>query len=179
MVVLSGTRYWRARCGSSRVSHRLFNGPLEVRLLRYEPAGARPAIVAAPGCASRSTVAGAGRLGLSALAAVLMFLSAPTADVWPLMWIGIVPQIYVALEATTPKRAFLYGWLTGTIANTAAFFWMRGFLEHFGHMSALEALPIMMLLTSYQGLEFAFLSWGSTACTAARPGCRWRSSRRW
>jgi apolipoprotein N-acyltransferase len=102
----------------------------------------------------------AGRLGLSALAAVLMFLSAPTADLWPLMWIGIVPQIYVALEATTPKRAFLYGWFTGTIANTAAFFWMRGFLEHFGHMSALEALPIMMLLTSYQGLEFAFLSWG-------------------
>jgi apolipoprotein N-acyltransferase len=102
----------------------------------------------------------AGRLGLSALAAVLMFLSAPTTDVWPLMWIGIVPQIYVALESTTPKRAFLYGWLTGTIANTGAFFWMRGFLEHFGHMSPLEALPIMMLLTSYQGLEFAFLSWG-------------------
>lgn len=102
----------------------------------------------------------AGRLGLSALAAVLMFLSAPITDVWPLMWIGIVPQIYVALESTTPKRAFLYGWLTGTLANTAAFFWMRGFLEHFGHMSALEALPIMILLTSYQGLEFAFLSWG-------------------
>ena len=102
----------------------------------------------------------AGRIGLSALAAVLMFLAAPTADLWPLMWIGIVPQIYVALESTTPKRAFLYGWLTGTIANTAAFFWMRGFLEHFGHMSALEAVPIMTLLTSYQGLEFAFLSWG-------------------
>jgi apolipoprotein N-acyltransferase len=102
----------------------------------------------------------AGRLALSALAAVLMFLSAPTADLWPLMWIAIVPQIYVALGSTTPKRAFLYGWLTGTIANTAAFFWMRGFLEHFGHMSPLEALPIMILLTSYQGLEFAFLSWG-------------------
>jgi apolipoprotein N-acyltransferase len=102
----------------------------------------------------------AGRLGLSALAAVLMYLSAPTANLWPLMWIGIVPQIYVALDSTTPKHAFLYGWLTGTIANTAAFFWMRGFLEHFGHMSALEAFPIMLLLTGYQGLEFAFLSWG-------------------
>ncbi len=101
-----------------------------------------------------------GRLALSALAAVLMYLSAPTADLWPLMWIGIVPQIYVALDSTTPKRAFLHGWLTGTIANTAAFFWMRGFLQHFGHMSALQAIPIMMLLTSYQGLEFAFLSWG-------------------
>jgi apolipoprotein N-acyltransferase len=100
------------------------------------------------------------RLAWSALAALLMFLSAPTFDVWPLMWIGMAPLIYVALESTTPKRAFLQGWFTGTIANTAAFAWMGGFLRHFGHMSALEATPIMLLLTAYQGLEFAFLSWG-------------------
>jgi len=100
------------------------------------------------------------RLGLSALAAVLMFLSAPTYDLWPLMWFAMVPQIHVALDSTTPKRAFLHGWLTGIIANTAAFAWMGGFLQHFGHMSVIEAIPIMMLLTTYQGLEFAFLSWG-------------------
>jgi len=100
------------------------------------------------------------RLALSALAAVLMFLSAPTYDVWPLMWVGMIPQIYVALDSATPKRAFLHGWLTGTIANTAAFAWMSGFLRHFGHMSAIQAIPVMLLLTTYQGLEFAFLSWG-------------------
>ena len=37
---------------------------------------------------------------------------------------------------------------------------MDGLLERFGHMSPLEALPIMLLLTAYQGLEFAILSWG-------------------
>jgi apolipoprotein N-acyltransferase len=100
------------------------------------------------------------RLALSALGAVLMFLSAPTVDLWPLMWVGMVPQIYIALTAKTPKRAFLYGWFTGIIANTAAFSWMSGFLEHFGHMSAIQAIPVMMLLTTYQGLEFAFFSWG-------------------
>ena len=100
------------------------------------------------------------RLALSALAAVLMFLSAPTFDLWPLMWIGMVPQIHIALTATTPRRAFFYGWLTGIIANTAAFSWMRGFLQHFGHMSAIQAIPVMMLLTTYQGLEFALFSWG-------------------
>ena len=100
------------------------------------------------------------RLALSALAAVLMFLSAPTYDVWPLMWVGMIPQIYVALDSATPKRAFLHGWLTGIIANTAAFAWMGGFLQHFGHMSAIQAIPVMLLLTTYQGLEFAFLSWG-------------------
>jgi apolipoprotein N-acyltransferase len=37
---------------------------------------------------------------------------------------------------------------------------MDGLLERFGHMSSLEALPIMLALTAYQGLEFALLSWG-------------------
>src|SRR5262245_42028848 len=76
------------------------------------------------------------------------------------MWVGLVPQLHVALGSRTPKRAFLHGWLTGTIANTIAFSWMSGLLERFGHMPAVEALPIMLLLTSYQGLEFALLSWG-------------------
>ena len=100
------------------------------------------------------------RLGLSALAAALLFLSVPVANAWPLMWIALVPQLHVALGSKTPKRAFLHGWLTGTLANTAAFYWMDGLLERFGHMSPLEAVPIMVLLTAYQGLEFALLSWG-------------------
>jgi apolipoprotein N-acyltransferase len=100
------------------------------------------------------------RLGLSALSGALLALSVPTAGLWPLMWIALVPQLHVALTSPTPKRAFLHGWLTGTIANTAGFYWMDGLLERFGHMPALEAVPIMLLLTAYQGLEFALLSWG-------------------
>jgi apolipoprotein N-acyltransferase len=94
------------------------------------------------------------------LAAALLYLSVPTVNAWPLMWIALVPQLIVALQCETPRRAFLQGWLTGTLANTAGFIWMDGLLERFGHMSPVEALPIMMLLTGYQGLEFAFLSWG-------------------
>ena len=100
------------------------------------------------------------RLGLSTLAAALLWLSVPTANAWPLMWIALVPQLYVALTSRTAKRAFLQGWLTGTLANAAAFSWMDGLLERFGHMSPLQALPIVLLLTAYQGLEFALLSWG-------------------
>ena len=100
------------------------------------------------------------RLGLSTLAAALLWLSVPTANAWPLMWIALVPQLHVALTSRTAKRAFLQGWLTGTLANTVAFYWMDGLLERFGHMSPLEALPIVLLLTAYQGLEFALLSWG-------------------
>ncbi len=94
------------------------------------------------------------------LSAVLLFLSVPTFGLWPLMWVALVPQIAVALDAPTHKRAFLYGWLTGTVANAVAFSWMDGLLERFGHMPALEALPIIGLLVGYQGLAFALFSWG-------------------
>lgn len=100
------------------------------------------------------------RLGLALLAAVLLFLSVPTFGLWPLMWIALVPQIFVALAASTHKRAFLYGWLTGSLANAVAFSWMNGLLQRFGHMPFYEAMPIMGLLVGYQGLAFAFFSWG-------------------
>jgi apolipoprotein N-acyltransferase len=99
------------------------------------------------------------RFGLSLLSAVLLFLSVPTFGLWPLMWIALVPQMWVALHASTHKRAFLYGWLTGTAANAVAFSWMDGLLERFGHMPPLEAIPIVGLLVGYQGLAFALFSW--------------------
>jgi apolipoprotein N-acyltransferase len=124
------------------------------------------------GSSSISTRARLARLGLSALSAALLCLSAPTADAWPLMWIALVPQLHVALTSRTAKGAFWQGWLTGTLANSVAFYWMDGLLERFGHMSRLEAAPIMLLLTSYQGLEFALLSWGVYRVRARTEG-RW------
>jgi apolipoprotein N-acyltransferase len=113
-------------------------------MVRYERGPMRPVAI---------------RVALSLLSSVLLFLSVPTFGLWPLMWVALVPQILVALDASTHKRAFLYGWLTGTAANAVAFSWMDGLLERFGHMPALEALPIMGLLVGYQGLAFAIFSW--------------------
>lgn len=100
------------------------------------------------------------RFGLTILGGLMLVLAVPGFGAWPLMWAALVPQLLVALGSRTPKRAFLHGWLTGTIANTIGFYWMDSLLERFGHMSPLEAIPIMLLLTAYQGLEFALFSWG-------------------
>jgi len=101
----------------------------------------------------------AGRLALSVVSGVLLFLSVPGFGLWPLIFVALVPQLWVARAAATPRRAFLHGWLTGTVANAGGFYWMDGLLERFGHMPAVEALPIMLLLVAYQGLAFALLSW--------------------
>jgi apolipoprotein N-acyltransferase len=100
------------------------------------------------------------RLVLSVTSALLLAASVPTFNVWPLMWIAVVPELVVALSASTPKRAFFYGWLTGAVAHAIAFSWMDGLLERFGHMEPIEALPIVALLVAYQGLAFALFSWG-------------------
>jgi apolipoprotein N-acyltransferase len=99
------------------------------------------------------------RLALSVLSGVLLFLAVPGFGLWPLMFVAVVPQLWVARAAATPRAAFLSGWLTGTIANAGGFYWMDGLLEKFGHLPAVEALPIMLLLVAYQGLEFALFSW--------------------
>ena len=95
--MLSGNPLWsREMRRKPAVSHRLCNGPLEVRLLRYDM---RAAAVTArcPRRLSRDRKAAmrtvAIRVGLSLLAAVLLFLSVPTFGLWPLMWIALVPQI--------------------------------------------------------------------------------------
>lgn len=98
-------------------------------------------------------------LALSIVAGTAAFLACPSFDVWPLMWVAIVPALFVALRASTPKRAFLYGWLTGLVGNAGGFYWITGLLQRFGHMPLWEAMPIMLLLVAYQGLEFALLSW--------------------
>jgi apolipoprotein N-acyltransferase len=100
------------------------------------------------------------RLGLSLLSSVLLFLAVPTYGLWPLMWVALVPALPVALAASTHKRAFLYGWLTGTVAHAVAFSWMNGLLVRFGHMDLIESIPIIGLLVVYQGLAFALFSWG-------------------
>lgn len=110
------------------------------------------------------------RLALAVLSATLMVLSVPTFDLWPLMWIALVPAIHLAVTAPTGRRAFLEGWLTGAVATTGGFYWIEGLLERFGHMPLVEAVPIMMLLNVYQGLEFALFSW--VVHRLGRPGER-------
>jgi len=47
----------------------------------------------------------------------MLFLAVPTFGLWPLMWVALVPMMWVALDASTHKRAFLYGWLANRIGS--------------------------------------------------------------
>ena len=99
------------------------------------------------------------KMGVSAAAGTLLFLSCATFDIWPLTWFAVAPLLAVALHPTTRKPAF-YGFITGLFANGGGFYWIVPFLQRFGHLPIIAAVPIFLLLVSYQAITFAVFAWG-------------------
>ncbi len=100
------------------------------------------------------------RLLLALLSGVLLTLSFPTYDLWPLAWISLVPLLF-ALRASggVPKReAFLLGWAAGTIHFASTIYWVTISMIDFGGMRPLVAYPLMLLLAAYLGLYPALFS---------------------
>jgi apolipoprotein N-acyltransferase len=89
----------------------------------------------------------------SVLSGVLLFLSCADFDIWPLTWFAVVPLIAVALHPTTKRPAF-YGFVCGLFANGGGFYWIVGFLQRFGHLPLVAAIPIFLLLVGYQAITF-------------------------
>ncbi len=94
-----------------------------------------------------------GRLLLAAIGGCAVFFSFPRWDVAPLAWVALVPTMLSARDLSA-RRSFLVGWFAGTVTNVGGFYWITGLLMDFGHMSALAAAPLCLLLAVYQGLVF-------------------------
>src|SRR5437763_489139 len=88
----------------------------------------------------------------------LLFLSCADFDIWPLTWFALAPALWVALDERTRKPA-AYGFLCGLVANGGGFYWIVGFLQRFGHLPLIAAIPSFLLLVSYQAITFALWAW--------------------
>ena len=94
------------------------------------------------------------RLVASLLCAACMVLGSPDTSWWWLALVGWVPWLY-AIEGLTPKRAFWYGWLTGTITVFWGFIWLTELLEKFAGFGLGPKLFIHLLFAAFQGLQWA------------------------
>jgi apolipoprotein N-acyltransferase len=98
------------------------------------------------------------KAAVSMLCGTLLFLSCADFDIWPLTWFAVAPLLVVILDERTEKPA-VYGFLCGLVANAGGFYWIVGFLQRFGHLPLIAALPIFLLLVSYQAITFALFAW--------------------
>jgi apolipoprotein N-acyltransferase len=114
--------------------------------------------------------------GLAILSALLLVLSFPDIDLWPLAWVGLVPLMVVIARGPAPRRAFLCGWLVGTAFFYSSCYWLTYSMIHYGGISAWLAYTLLVpgaLLVGLFPAAFALVlaqiirRWGSRALIAA------------
>ena len=85
------------------------------------------------------------------LSSLLLFLTFPKIDLWPLAWIGLIPLLRV-LDGKNSKKAFNYGYLCGFVFFLGAFFWLR-------HVTILGTVLLALYSAVYFGLFAAGYSY--------------------
>ena len=88
----------------------------------------------------------------------LIFLSTTRFDqVYP-AWFALVPLLWVTQQKSN-GRAFLWGWITGLIANFGGFYWIIINLNVYGHIPWFLSFLIFLLVSMYNGLVFALFAY--------------------
>src|ERR1041384_8785222 len=64
--------------------------------------------------------------------ALLLILSFPNFEFFPLAWIALVPLLVAMPQKPSPRRAFLLGWLAGTVFFYATCYWLTYSMIHYG-----------------------------------------------
>jgi apolipoprotein N-acyltransferase len=77
--------------------------------------------------------------------ALLLILSFPNFELWPLAWIGLAPLLLVVGRPMRARRAFLLGWLWGAIFFYGTCWWLTYPMIHYAHISRWLAYPLLVL----------------------------------
>ncbi|MDA8433162.1 MAG: apolipoprotein N-acyltransferase [Nitrospiraceae bacterium] len=91
------------------------------------------------------------------ISGILVVLSFPVFDLYPLAWVAFVPFL-LSLWGKTPKKAFLAGYVFGLVYFFGTLYWIYYSINHYGGVSFLSSLSIVVLLCLYLGLYPAVFS---------------------
>lgn len=79
-----------------------------------------------------------------------------------LAWFGLAPLLLVIFEAT-PRKAFLYGWLTAVLFYFISYYWIYVALHDYGGLSAIASGSTLLLLAIsmalYIGVAVGLARW--------------------
>ncbi|MBN1946645.1 MAG: apolipoprotein N-acyltransferase [Bradymonadales bacterium] len=88
------------------------------------------------------------------LSALLVVFSFPRFDVYPLLFVAYIPLLAVVTRVQ-PRKAFFWGWLTGTITVLFGFYFIRQLLEVFGGLPGWISILLHLLFSLFQGIHVA------------------------
>ncbi|HEV2705918.1 MAG TPA: apolipoprotein N-acyltransferase [Pyrinomonadaceae bacterium] len=107
---------------------------------------------------------------LAGASALLLVLSFPDFNLWPLAWVALVPLAFaVTRQRMHAATAFVLGWATGTVFFYATCWWLTHAMVHYGGIPRFVAFPLLFPAPLITGL-FPALWTAVLARLAARRG---------
>ena len=97
-------------------------------------------------------------LSLSALSGVLYFVGYVGFGQSYLTWLCFLPAL-VALEGESPKRAFWFGTMLGTVMSIGGFYWVTQLLTQFANLPWPVGVLGLLLLAFQQGVGIGLVTW--------------------
>ncbi|MBI3354151.1 MAG: apolipoprotein N-acyltransferase, partial [Nitrospirae bacterium] len=95
---------------------------------------------------------------LAASSGLLIAISFPRFNLYPVAWIGIIPLLTV-LKDKDKKDAFYLGWLVGATSFIVIINWVTITMYNYGKVPLPVSYTIMFLLAAYLGLYTAIFSY--------------------
>ena len=94
--------------------------------------------------------------------ALLLILSFPNFEFYPLAWIALIPLLVVITKHPSPRRAFLLGWISGTVFFYATCYWLTYSMIHYGGLPTplayLLLIPGALVVGLFPGLFACILA---------------------
>jgi apolipoprotein N-acyltransferase len=82
--------------------------------------------------------------GLALLSALLLSLAFPDCDLWPLAWVALIPLLITLARHPGRRRAFLLGWMMGSVFFYSTCYWLTYSIIHYGRLSAPLAYSLLI-----------------------------------
>lgn len=98
------------------------------------------------------------RISLAVIGGTCVFVAFPNFNQFYLAYFALALELW-AVEGLAPRKAFLIGWLAGSITNIGGFYWVGSLLEDFGHFDTIPAYALSSGLGIIQGLVYGLWLW--------------------
>jgi apolipoprotein N-acyltransferase len=117
--------------------------------------------------------------GAASFSALLLILSFPDFNLWPLAWCALVPLLLVVAINRGRWRPFFLGWVFGAVFFYGSCYWLTYSMIHTGGISPWIAYPLLLpgavLLGIFPGVFALFMArairqWGAPAVLIAPVG---------
>ncbi len=107
-------------------------------------------------------------LATAFISSLLLILSFPDFNLWPLAWVALVPVLVLVARGPIPGKAFLLGWLAGTVFFYGSCHWVTYSMIHYGEIPRWAAYLLLLPGALVLGLFF-----GVFALVLARAIKKW------